>query len=293
MSQMNQDDDQNYILGVVGAIILAVLVGVVSLSIQVSNSQNSNSSSQSLENAPVIYLGSFDFSVSNGKLTLTGEVVDEKSKSSLLNPAKLLWGSDNVIDQLSIKPDAKKFWWNVKPLEVLSKLKQIPEFTLHLANSMINGTATVGTQAHKESLLAGLNNWFTSDVKSEVQVDINSTVSQALIDPNTLLNLQVEYATGASEVPETVKSALNQIATILKDDPRKITINGHTDNVGIAQENKTLSLMRAENVKAYLVSQGVNASQLSAFGFGDSKPLADNASEMGKAKNRRIEFASQ
>ena len=184
--------------------------------------------------------------------------MDEKSKSSLLNPAKLLWGSDNVIDQLSIKPDAKKFWWNVKPLEVLSKLKQIPEFTLHLANSMINGTATVGTQAHKESLLAGLNNWFTSDVKSEVQVDINSTFSQDLIDPNTLLNLQVEYATGASEVPETVKSALNQIATILNMSTSQLrdgTDSAATqarDFPGIYDYNPTASIVKLHDGLPFL-----------------------------------------
>ena len=290
---MNQDDDQNYILGVVGAIILAVLVGVVSLSITVSNSLNTGTSIQSSENTSATHMGSFEFSFSQGKLTLSGEVVDEKSKLSLLNPAKLLWGSENVIDELHIKPETQKFWWNTKPLEVLSKLKQIPEFNLHLTNNSINGSAVVGTQALKDSLLAGLNNWFTNVTKNDVQVDINSSLSQEIQGPNTLLNLQVEYATGASEVPEMVKSALNQIAAILKEDPRKIVINGHTDNVGNSQDNQKLSLIRAENIKAYLVSQGVDASQLSTSGFGDSKPLADNATDLGKTKNRRIEFASQ
>ena len=293
MSQMNQDDDQNYVLGVVGAIILAVLIGVVSLSINVSDSSNTNTSSQSSENTPAIFMGNFDFSVSNGKITLSGEVVDEKAKSSLLNPAKLLWGNDNVIDQLTVKADAKKFWWNVKPLEVLSKLKQIPDFKLHLEDNKITGNAIVGTEASKENLLAGLKKWFTSDAQSEVNVDVDAKYASDLVDPNTLLNLSIEYATGASDVPESVKPVLNQIATILKEDPRKIAINGHTDNVGVPAENKSLSLTRAEKIKAYLESQGVDAGQLSAAGFGDSKPLADNSSDLGKAKNRRIEFSSQ
>lgn len=293
MSQMNQDDDQHYVLGVVGAIILAVLIGVVSLSINVSDSSNTNASNQSSENTPAIFMGNFDFSASNGKITLSGEVVDEKAKSSLLNPAKLLWGNDNVIDRLTVKADAKRFWWNVKPLEVLSKLKQIPDFKLHLEDNKITGNAIVGTEASKENLLAGLKKWFTSDAQSEVNVDVDAKYASDLVDPNTLLNLSIEYATGASDVPESVKPVLNQIATILKEDPRKIAINGHTDNVGVPAENKSLSLTRAEKIKAYLESQGVDAGQLSAAGFGDSKPLADNSSDLGKAKNRRIEFSSQ
>ena len=293
MSQMNQDDDQHYVLGVVGAIILAVLIGVVSLSINVSDSSNTNASNQSSENTPAIFMGNFDFSASNGKITLSGEVVDEKAKSSLLNPAKLLWGNDNVIDRLTVKADANRFWWNVKPLEVLSKLKQIPDFKLHLEDNKITGNAIVGTEASKENLLAGLKKWFTSDAQSEVNVDVDAKYASDLVDPNTLLNLSIEYATGASDVPESVKPVLNQIATILKEDPRKIAINGHTDNVGVPAENKSLSLTRAEKIKAYLESQGVDAGQLSAAGFGDSKPLADNSSDLGKAKNRRIEFSSQ
>ena len=61
MSQINQDDDQNYVLGVVGAIILAVLIGVVSLSINVSDSSNTNTSNQSSKNTPAIFMGNFDF----------------------------------------------------------------------------------------------------------------------------------------------------------------------------------------------------------------------------------------
>ena len=293
MSQMNQDDDQNYVLGIVGAIILAILVGVVSLSINASDSMSGANPTTKTETKNPIQLGNFDFSVSNGKITLSGDVVDEKAKMSLLNPARLLWGNDNVVDQLMIKPDAPRFWWNVKPLEVLSKLKAVPQFSLHLGNKMISGNASVGTEEHKSSLLAGLKNWFTSDSQSDVSVNVDSQLAKEPLDANTLLNLQIEYATGASEVPDSVKPILNQIADILKSDSNKISINGHTDNVGNPEENKVLSLARADKIKAYLVSQGVDDPQLKTAGFGDSKPISENDSDIGKAKNRRIEFSSQ
>jgi len=66
MSQMNQDDDQNYVLGIVGAIILAILVGVVSLSINASDSMNAANTTAKTETKNPLLLGNFDFSVANG-----------------------------------------------------------------------------------------------------------------------------------------------------------------------------------------------------------------------------------
>ena len=294
MSQMNQDDDQNYVLGIVGGIVLAILVGVVSLSISVSNSFNETpKTAESSETKTPAILGLFDFSVADGKITLQGDVVDEKAKLSLLKPAKLLWGNDNVIDQLNIKPEAPRFWWNAKPLEVLSKLKSVPQFKLHLSDQSISGNAIVGSEEDKNTLLSGLSAWFINDAKSDVEIEINPQLAQSSsLDPNTLLNLQIEYATGASDVPDTIKPMLEQIADVLKDANRPFAINGHTDNVGMASENKFLSMARAEKIKDFLVSQGVPADQLSVAGFGDSKPIADNTTDLGRAKNRRIEFAN-
>jgi len=294
MSQNNQDNDQNFVLGLVTIIVLAILIGAVTLGIV--NSSSSPSPAQTTTKSEVshpIVLGNFDFALENGKITLSGDVVDEKAKLSLITPAKLLWGENNVVDQLNIKPDAPRFWWNVKPFDVLSKLKAVPDFKLKLSDNIISGNATVGSEGIKDQLLAGLKNWFSSNAKSDVTVNVNTALDQDQVDPKTLLNLPIEYATGASEVPEIIKPLLLQIAQILKDDPRSIVINGHTDNTGVAQDNKVLSLARAEKIKAYLVSQGVDTSRLNTAGFGDEKPVADNTSDAGKAKNRRIEFSNQ
>jgi OOP family OmpA-OmpF porin len=294
MSQNNQDNDQNFVLGLVTIIVLAILIGAVTLGIVNSNSSPSpaQTTTKSEVSHPIV-LGNFDFVLENGKITPSGDVVDEKAKLSLITPAKLLWGENNVVDQLNIKPDAPRFWWNVKPFDVLSKLKAVPDFKLKLSDNIISGNATVGSEGIKDQLLAGLKNWFSSNAKSDVTVNVNTALDQDQVDPKTLLNLPIEYATGASEVPEIIKPLLLQIAQILKDDPRNIVINGHTDNTGVAQDNKLLSMARAEKIKAYLVSQGVDTSRINTAGFGDEKPVADNNSDAGKAKNRRIEFSNQ
>jgi len=81
---------------------------------------------------------------------------------------------------------------------------------------------------------------------------------------------------------------------LLQDDPAlKLSIDGHTDATGAAERNRTLSKERAEAVRAALLAKGIAAERLSAQGFGPDKPLADNGSEEGRAKNRRVELVKQ
>jgi outer membrane protein OmpA-like peptidoglycan-associated protein len=84
---------------------------------------------------------------------------------------------------------------------------------------------------------------------------------------------------------------LDKLLQILYENPSlKIQINGHTDNAGKESDNLNLSTQRAKSVVDYLISKGIDAKRLIYKGFGASKPLADNISEEGKAKNRRTEF---
>ncbi|MEO0086504.1 MAG: OmpA family protein [candidate division WOR-3 bacterium] len=85
---------------------------------------------------------------------------------------------------------------------------------------------------------------------------------------------------------------LDSAAQILKDNPKIIVeIQGHTDNIGSAEYNKKLSLRRAQAVVNYFVQRhGVDIKRLRAVGYGEEKPIADNATEEGRALNRRVEF---
>ena len=84
---------------------------------------------------------------------------------------------------------------------------------------------------------------------------------------------------------------LIQFANYLKEHSSwVIEIRGHTDNIGDDKSNVALSLGRANDVKDFLVANGVKVQQLSAMGFGKSKPVSSNDTEAGRAKNRRTEF---
>jgi outer membrane protein OmpA-like peptidoglycan-associated protein len=77
----------------------------------------------------------------------------------------------------------------------------------------------------------------------------------------------------------------------LKENPKiRVEIQGHTDNVGSAKDNEALSTNRAFSVKATLEEFGIDGKRILAKGFGQTKPIADNTTEAGRAKNRRTEF---
>ena len=104
---------------------------------------------------------------------------------------------------------------------------------------------------------------------------------------------KVFFATGKDVIQKKSFELLDNIATVLTSHPeiKAVRVEGHTDNAGDAAKNKDLSDRRAKAVVKYLTDKGVDASRLVGEGFGQERPIADNATDDGKAQNRRVEFA--
>ncbi len=101
----------------------------------------------------------------------------------------------------------------------------------------------------------------------------------------------INFDTGKAILKPESDKILGEIATLLKRNPSwKMKVEGHTDNVGLKATNQTLSQQRAAAVVTWLVGHGVDRARLTSVGFGDTKPLADNESEEGRAKNRRVDL---
>lgn len=101
----------------------------------------------------------------------------------------------------------------------------------------------------------------------------------------------VQFEIGSANLTPDAQKTLDEVAVAMQNSPQvKVEIDGHTDNTGTLDLNNRLSLQRAESVKKYLVSKGVDEQRMTTKGFGPSKPLATNDTPEGRAENRRIEF---
>ena len=101
----------------------------------------------------------------------------------------------------------------------------------------------------------------------------------------------INFDTGKTTISKDSEEALAAIISILDEYPNaKFTVGGHTDRVGSAKNNKSLSEARALSVKSYLVENGVDEFRLSSEGFGEESPVASNDTKSGRAENRRVEI---
>jgi len=103
---------------------------------------------------------------------------------------------------------------------------------------------------------------------------------------------KVQFEYNSAKILEVSHSLLNEVADVIKKTPRikKIQVEGHASSDGADEYNLKLSDRRAKAVRAYLITQGVSKDALVAKGFGETKPIADNNTEEGREKNRRVEF---
>jgi outer membrane protein OmpA-like peptidoglycan-associated protein len=117
-------------------------------------------------------------------------------------------------------------------------------------------------------------------------------ISEEIIKRVNVAAKNVFFVTASSKLLAKSFPKLNDVVTILKENPSyKVQIDGHTDSQGKDDYNQTLSEQRAASVKAYLISKGIDESRLASAGYGETKPVADNKTAVGRAKNRRVEMA--
>ena len=106
------------------------------------------------------------------------------------------------------------------------------------------------------------------------------------------LSETVQFETDSAVLVDRSKQLLDDVARELADHPevKKVQIEGHTDAVASKKHNMKLSQDRVASVKAYLLSKGVAAKRLQTKAFGETRPIASNKTEEGRAKNRRVDF---
>jgi len=119
-------------------------------------------------------------------------------------------------------------------------------------------------------------------------VDVSRTADNQL---KVNIPSDVSFAVNSSAIRPEMRSVLDPLATSLRDDPNaRLAIIGHTDSTGSDAVNNPLSLDRAQSVRDYLAARGVSPTRVETAGRGEREPIADNATDAGRAQNRRVEI---
>ena len=144
------------------------------------------------------------------------------------------------------------------------------------------------------ALTGGAIGGYMDQQEAQLRRQLQGTgVSVTRVGDQIVLNMpsNITFATDQDAVKASFYSTLNSVALVLKKYNRTLVdVFGHTDNVGSDSYNYDLSQRRALSVADYLSSQGVDNRRFAVTGFGESRPVASNATEAGKAENRRVEI---
>ena len=126
--------------------------------------------------------------------------------------------------------------------------------------------------------------------KGAMEQKISSNAMLDALNKDGFIALDIHFDTNKATIMADSQGQVAEIAALLKANPKlKVSVEGHTDASGTSEGNRKLSDDRAKAVKAALVAAGIEAGRLQAKGFGQDKPVADNRTEAGRAKNRRVD----
>ena len=163
--------------------------------------------------------------------------------------------------------------------------------------------AATGGKAGTDAVIGGALGAVAGNVWSKRQEDRRVALEQATrgtgvevsrtADNQLKLNIpnDVSFDVNSATIRPAMRGVLDPFAAALRDDPNaRVMIVGHTDNTGPDSVNNPLSLERARSVHDYLTSRGVSPSHMQTAGRGEREPVADNGTESGRARNRRVEI---
>ena len=123
---------------------------------------------------------------------------------------------------------------------------------------------------------------------------LDAAAMKQAIDKDGRVALHINFDTDKATLRPDAQPTIDEIGKLLNGDPAlKLSIEGHTDNTGTPAHNRELSTARARSVLGALVGLGIDPTRLSSSGYGQDKPVADNASEDGRAQNRRVELVKR
>jgi OOP family OmpA-OmpF porin len=235
-----------------------------------------------------------------GKVELRGRLTDEMQRSAVDAFARSAFAGAEVLTATRVDaglPDG----WALRVLAGLKALAEVQDGRLLVRPDLVEVTGVTGstsargriTQILSEEL--GQGETFKVNVRYDEALDPLAalpTPEECVADVNAVISRsKITFTPASAEIATTARPVLDELAGILTNCPAmQMDIGGHTDAQGSEGGNLALSQARAEAVLLALQGRRVDVSGMTATGFGETQPIADNGSEEGREANRRIEF---
>jgi outer membrane protein OmpA-like peptidoglycan-associated protein len=154
--------------------------------------------------------------------------------------------------------------------------------------------AEVWAEVQASTTYAGRQYFLHIVEREPMQQVITADAMAAAIERDGFIALDIHFATGKAEILPESAPVVGEVVSLLRNRPGlRVGIEGHTDNTGTAAANKSLSEARARAVAAAIAAAGISADRLDPLGYGQERPVADNRTEEGRAKNRRVEIVKR
>lgn len=236
----------------------------------------------------------------DGRVELRGRLTDEAQQAAVDAFARAAFGASRVYVATRLDPDLPD-GWPIRVLAGLEALSQLTSGNVIVRADLVEITGISGsTQARARitQILSGkLGQGQTFRVNVTYDKDLDPLA--ALPTPQecasevakVMAGKKITFTPGSAEIAAEALPLITALAEVLEDCPGlKMEIAGHTDAQGSETGNKALSQARAEAVLVALQGRRVDVSGMTAVGYGEAIPIADNGSEEGREANRRIEF---
>jgi OOP family OmpA-OmpF porin len=223
-------------------------------------------------------------------IIVSGTVADEATKAGLLARVRELYGAARVVDQLAVGNVATPANWGDYVQRLIGpNLKLVSSGQVKVDGNNISLRGEVASDAQRQQIAADIaaNLNPTYVVNNGLRV---AATQQGVLDA-ALANRIIEFESGKATLTDSGKSILDQMSVALqKLKGVHVEVIGHTDNAGSRAGNLSLSQARAEAVRDYVVARGISGDLIAVSGEGPDRPVADNGTSEGRARNRRIEF---
>lgn len=219
-----------------------------------------------------------------------GIVPDHATKAQILDRLREVYGNDRVVDRVQVESIPTPPNWGTYVAGMITPgLQRISGGELAVNGQSVRVTGQVVNEAQRQQVASELSLASNSSYTVTNALETGGS-GQGLLDA-TLGDRIIEFESGSARLTPLGEDILSEMAeSLIEIGDARVQIVGHTDDVGNRQANLALSHARAEAVREHLVTLGVSRSNLSVLGKGPDEPIADNATDEGRARNRRIQF---